>query len=289
MECREYWMYKSGRPSEIYTNGFYTFLKAAESNRRNVIWCPCVTCKTLQRFENINGIEHHLIVNGFMPNYTCWYRHGEQRIDGVTTSVNLNDDNLNENNLDDMFKDIENENVGNLDDIFKDVENENVDNLDDMFKDLENDIGDDDKEKLEHLFEDAQKPLYNDSEISKLEAVLMLFNVKAKNRWSDTSFTDLLYVLHIMLPKSNELPISFYQAKKMMNPMGLEIEKIHACPNDCMLYRNEYANNHECVYCGASRYKRENKTGKYENDVKKNGPPANYCGIFPETKTIIFK
>ena len=36
--------------------------------------------------------------------------------------------------------------------------------------------------------------------------------------------------------------------------MDLEIERIHVCPNDCMLYRNEHANLHECITCGRSRY-----------------------------------
>ncbi|KAJ0812030.1 hypothetical protein HanPSC8_Chr15g0680341 [Helianthus annuus] len=39
-------MYKSGRPSEIYTQGVFTFLRVAEAHRRNVgskwIWCPCM-------------------------------------------------------------------------------------------------------------------------------------------------------------------------------------------------------------------------------------------------------
>jgi len=34
-----------------------------------------------------------------------------------------------------------------------------------------------------------------------------------------------------MLPKDNELPATTYEAKQVVCPMGLEIEKIHACPN----------------------------------------------------------
>jgi hypothetical protein len=32
-----------------------------------------------------------------------------------------------------------------------------------------------------------------------------------------------------------------YQAKKIVCPLGLEVEKIHACQNDCMLFGNEDA------------------------------------------------
>ena len=48
--------------------------------------------------------------------------------------------------------------------------------------------------------------------------------------------------------------------------MGLEIERIHACPNDCMLYRNEYANLHNCIRCGTSRYKRKQHVEENSDD-----------------------
>ncbi|GKD06543.1 transposon protein, CACTA, En/Spm sub-class [Tanacetum coccineum] len=86
----------------------------------------------------------------------------------------------------------------------------------------------------------------------------------------------------------------------MMSPMGLEIEIIHACPNDCMLYRGVYADLHKCVTCGESRYKSKqqqknnnvNKKQKNKNDENKVetndnddaikiGPPAKQLWYFP--------
>ena len=58
-----------------------------------------------------------------------------------------------------------------------------------------------------------------------------------------------------MLPKDNELPESTYEAKKDVCPLGLEVQKIHACPNDCILYRGEYEDLNACPICGAMRYK----------------------------------
>jgi hypothetical protein len=59
-----------------------------------------------------------------------------------------------------------------------------------------------------------------------------------------------------MLPKDNELPASMYEAKKIVCPLGLEVQKIHACPNDCILYRGEeYENLNACLVCSAFRYK----------------------------------
>ena len=58
-----------------------------------------------------------------------------------------------------------------------------------------------------------------------------------------------------MLPKDNELPVTTYEAKKLVCPLGLEVQKIHACPNDCILYRGEYENLDACPVCSALRYK----------------------------------
>jgi hypothetical protein len=45
-----------------------------------------------------------------------------------------------------------------------------------------------------------------------------------------------------MLPKDNELPTSTYEAKKIVCPLGLEVQKIHVYPNDCLLYHGDYKN-----------------------------------------------
>ena len=37
--------------------------------------------------------------------------------------------------------------------------------------------------------------------------------------------------------------------------MGMEYKKIHSCPKDCILYRNEYEHLRRCPKCGLSRYK----------------------------------
>ena len=53
-------------------------------------------------------------------------------------------------------------------------------------------------------------------------------------------------LLNKILPKDNELPTTTYEAKQLVCPLGLEVQKIHACPNDCILYRGEYENLDAC-------------------------------------------
>ena len=72
------------------------------------------------------------------------------------------------------------------------------------------------------------------------------------------------------LPKNNELPDSAYEAKKISCPLGLDVQKIHAYINDCILYRGEeYENMNECPVCGALRYKiRRDDPGDVEGEPR---------------------
>ena len=58
-----------------------------------------------------------------------------------------------------------------------------------------------------------------------------------------------------------------YEAKQIVCPLGLEVQKIHACPNDCILYHGkDYENLDACLVCKALRYKirRDEDLGEHE-------------------------
>ena len=64
-----------------------------------------------------------------------------------------------------------------------------------------------------------------------------------------------------------------------MCPMGMKYWKIHACPNDCILYRKEFEGLYKCRRCGVSRYEVKDNDGG-EDDMKK-GPPAKVLRYLP--------
>ncbi|XP_072084399.1 uncharacterized protein [Arachis hypogaea] len=57
---------------------------------------------------------------------------------------------------------------------------------------------------------------------------------------------------------------TFYEAKKIINKLGLNYTKIPACPNDCMLYWGEDEDLQECKRCKTSKWSdaKENKPAK---------------------------
>ena len=69
---------------------------------------------------------------------------------------------------------------------------------------------------------DAKTPLFNGSSMTKLEANLLLLEMKSRNGLSDKGFDDLLtHLKSKMLPQPNELLENTYQAKQMIYPLGL--------------------------------------------------------------------
>ena len=103
-----------------------------------------------------------------------------------------------------------------------------------------------------------------------------MYNLKAKHSWSDKGFSELLGLLVDMLPEDNVLPSSMHEAKKTLSALGLEYEKIHACPNDCILYWKEYKDAIVCPNCGLSRW----KLAKNSKEQRK-GVPAKVLWYFP--------
>ena len=85
-----------------------------------------------------------------------------------------------------------------------------------------------------------------------------------------------------MLSKPNELPTTTYEANKIVCPLELQIEKIHACPNDCILYCGEHKNLDECPVYIASWYKiLRDDLGDVEDEerLKKKIPAKVMCYV----------
>nr|GEY33549.1 hypothetical protein [Tanacetum cinerariifolium] len=63
--------------------------------------------------------------------------------------------------------------------------------------------------------------------------------------------------------KGYKLPPSYYVIKKTFKTIGLGYESIHACVNDCFLFRGEYHKDKQfCPVCNTSRWKDSNTQGK---------------------------
>jgi len=87
--------------------------------------------------------------------------------------------------------------------------------------------------------------------------ILDLLTLKAKHSWQDGSLNNLLHILAWLLPKPNKMSANIYRARKLVSPFTMGVERIHACPNHCILYREDiFKDLKKCLVCSASWYKK---------------------------------
>ena len=114
--------------------------------------------------------------------------------------------------------------------------------------------------------------------------------MEGRNGVTDSGFGKLLTIIKRKLPRGNELPASTYEAKKVVCPLGLDVQKIHAYINDSILYRDEYENLGACLVCTALRYKiRRDDPGDVEGERSRKRVPAKvmwYAPIIPRLKRL---
>jgi len=241
------------RISDEYEKGVEDFLKFAKQHAPAVggkYFFPCVNCVNGMR-QALFVIRLHLICDDFIRSYTNWIWHGElpevsTPIDNEAVHVEIG------YRMEDMICDLGQEGFLQAHAPY--------------YEDLET---------------DSKLPLYlGCTTFTRLSTVLALVNLKARFGWSDKSLTELLVLLKNMLPNDNKLPNSHYETNKILCPVGMEYKKIHACRNDCVLYRKEFAELRNCPTCGVSRYKQNDE--EYTDDVAiTNSRPAKVCWYLP--------
>jgi hypothetical protein len=117
------------------------------------------------------------------------------------------------------------------------------------------------KKGMESLKKIVEEPSYDESnsctkEFTTLRSVLKLLMLKARYGLSDAGFDAFLSIIVDMLPKENKVLTNTYYAKKLISLVSMDVEKIHACRNHCILYRgDDYKDLESYPKCNASRYK----------------------------------
>ncbi|OMO62927.1 hypothetical protein CCACVL1_22575 [Corchorus capsularis] len=256
MPCDRSWM--NARLDNVgflfteFINGVNEFVDFAFSQHafvsRNRIKCPCVKCDN-RLLQTRNDVIFHLHSKGFTGDYTVWVAHGEDDDDDVVSESNRVDDvaaepsnsaNLVDNSYRRMVIDScypEFDSAGGGTSFSEELPNSSA-------------------AKFFGLLKDADEPLYSGcNKHTKLSAIAQFLNVKSEFNLSASCYDRIMTIEKDLLPTDEKLPANFYKAKQMVTTLGLSYVKIHACPNNCMLYYSETESMTECVVCGHPRYK----------------------------------
>ncbi|XP_060210618.1 uncharacterized protein LOC132637562 [Lycium barbarum] len=231
------------RWTEEYSRGVNNFLDKAfeRASQGDEILCPCKKC--VNRYWHYkNVVEDHLVVEGFVDNYTEWVFYGEGFYSRNAPHP-INDDE--DSNLCD---DID----GLLHDTFRNVEGEPT------HEEVGREGLSEDAKNFFKLLEEGKQKLYLGSEtFTKLSFTIRLYLLKTLYRLSNVAFSDILALLKEAFPFV-QLPESFNKARNMIKDVD-----------------NEKADN--CSVSGSSRWK---SVGNALTNVKSK-IPAKVLRYFP--------
>ena len=237
-----------------YLEGLKKFIKFAFERKaiEDKITCPCPSCG-FRRLQTENVVFDHLICKPFPKNYKTWVLHGESNeevlIDASSSSPLIQEATIPQDSMVDMINDafpfyMPHSNEPNA------LNEEAIG--DGVFNEMPNDAT-----HIQELLKDGSQELYEGcKKYTKLSFIVKLYHIKCLCRISDKAMTMIIELLRDAFEVA-KLPLSFYEAKKTINKLGLNFKRIHACPNDCMLYWDGTGDEEKqfCTRCKASRWK----------------------------------
>ncbi|KAJ0510828.1 putative Transposase-associated domain-containing protein [Helianthus annuus] len=260
MENVRGWMYLPRRLPE-FEAGVIEFLNAsfAKAAKGFQILCPCKRCINRYWYRR-DEVFDHLKGHGFVEDYYVWVFHGETP---SQTRIHTGIDDIGDG-MHDNFNEL-------LHDRFRDTV---------METSTVQGGSNEDAKKFYKLVEDGRQELFPGCKsFSKLSFIVRLLLYKTLHGLSNLAFDDLLQLLQEMIPEA-KLPASFTQARKIIRDLGLDYNKIPACPNDCMLYWKDDEHAEVCRICHTSKWKQPNE--HYSEDSKASSKvPAKVVWHFP--------
>jgi len=87
------------------------------------------------------------------------------------------------------------------------------------------------------LLKEAQQVLGEGSRLTKLSFMVRLFQLKCMSGWSNNSTGQALELFSNAFPPGHCILDTYEKARKIIRDLWLTYIKIHACVNDCVLFR----------------------------------------------------
>ncbi|GKE74869.1 hypothetical protein Tco_1536910 [Tanacetum coccineum] len=122
------------------------------------------------------------------------------------------------------------------------------------------------RNKFEELYASANEELYPGCDyVTQLDFMAKFTYFKVKGKLIDSIFNKMLEFFQNVFPtaKGYKLLPSYNAKKKTFKTIRLGYESIHACVNDCFLFRGDTNKDvYFCPVCNTSRWKDSNTLGK---------------------------
>ncbi|XP_057774691.1 uncharacterized protein LOC130993686 [Salvia miltiorrhiza] len=134
------------------------------------------------------------------------------------------------------------------------------------------------------MLDAADTPLYAGCDTySQLSWMTQFMSIKTESHMSERTYNQMSSMMKAALPEGNNCPEDFYSTKRNLRGLGLPVEKIDCCVNNCMLYWGETSELHSCMFCDQSRYK---DSLRASGSRRKKQVPAKQMHYFPLTPRL---
>lgn len=196
------WMYddwSATGPNANWCKNAQDFVNLAFSRpnaRSEGVHCPCSKCGNFKK-QNEYNLSHHIVKNGFVPNYFVWTYHGE------TAPPSLDEEFDDRDHLNDMLHDFADANT----------DEEALNEAEEFYK----------------LLEASENLVHDQTKETTLSAVTRLINFKAQFNVSAAGYNTLMNLICDLLPENSVIPKNFNESKKLLNSLGMPYEKIDVC------------------------------------------------------------
>lgn len=269
------WMYRRLDPLNVngvsneFLDGLNSFLEFAQSQRsyriRGNLLCPCSRCLNRKRHD-ANMVGKHLYRKGFMDFYFIWTCHGEKcdYAGEASTSMAVEAENIeafsNTNEfVDETGVNYPEENMGHQE--FSETMMPNVESGN-VFEEPCSDSN-----KFFKMLEEAQQPIYEGcvEGLSELSLSSRIMKIKTDHNLAEVCVDAISETFSDYLPPRNRAPKSYYETKKLTRSLGLPMQKIDVCQDNCMLFWKHDEKLVKCRFCGKDRYKPKARGGEGKN------------------------
>jgi hypothetical protein len=141
--------------------------------RSEGVHCPCNKCGNFKKQDEYN-VSHHIVKNGFVPNYFLWTYHGE------TAPPSLDEEFDDRDHLNDMLHALADANT----------DEEALNEAEEFYK----------------LLEASENPVHGQTKETTLSAVTHLINFKAQFNVSAAGYNTLMNLICDLLPENSVIP-----------------------------------------------------------------------------------
>ncbi|XP_019197160.1 PREDICTED: uncharacterized protein LOC109191027 [Ipomoea nil] len=251
MSSNRHWMYtriRNGLLTEEFLAGLETFIQFATSQHSWMdgerIKCPCNQRKCQNtKYLDVPTVKYHLAKYGFVSDYYVWRFHGEY-------NVNLDVD----------------QDVGGPPQVASEEASNayqtmvmdaagpefNVDEIEES--------PNPEAQKFYDMLKAADQELWPGSnKHSQLSLIARLVSLKSENHISEKCFNQFTELLKEVVPEDNLVPDNLYETKRLLRGMGLPVQKIDCCKNNCMIYWESDIDMTTCKFCAHPRFKQTSR------------------------------